>query len=136
MVCTCPSKDWNTNNATLLIAISSGLIAFFPSLDVLTSLLPPNGWVGYVVTIPLWFLGTMGISFFLPQQRTPKVWGVPMVPWFPSLSIATNLFLMGSLEPQAFIRFGICTGKMLGYYILVGLHATYDMAHQQQKLEA
>ena len=100
-------------NATLLIAILSGLISFCPSLDVLTSLLPvsilfifmimavlvrryyvrevtpginflklviflliiiassmgtsaywglrPNGWVGYVVTIPLWFLGTMGI---------------------------------------------------------------------------
>lgn len=176
-------------NATLLMAISSGLIAFFSSLDVLTSLLSvstlfifmmmavallvrryyvrevttdinllklvmfllviiassmgtsaywglrPNGWVGYVVTIPLWFLATLGISIFLPQQRTPKVWGVPLVPWFPSLSIATNIFLMGSLEPQAFVRFGICTGVMLVYYFLVGLHATYDMTHQQQKLE-
>ncbi|XVE67577.1 hypothetical protein DITRI_Ditri08aG0171500 [Diplodiscus trichospermus] len=175
-------------NATLLMAISSGLIAFFSSLDVLASLLSvstlfifmmmavallvrryyvrevtpginlrklvifvliiiassigtsaywrlrPNGWVGYVVTIPLWLLGTMGISVFLPQQRTPKVWGVPLVPWFPSLSIATNIFLMGSLETQAFVRFGICTGVMLVYYILVGLHATYDMAHQQLKL--
>ncbi|XP_017970697.1 PREDICTED: cationic amino acid transporter 5 [Theobroma cacao] len=176
--------------ATLLIAISSGLIAFFSSLDVLASLLSvstlfifmmmavallvrryyvrditphinlqklaiflliiitssmgtsaywglrPNGWVGYIVTIPLWLLGTMGISIFLPQQRTPKVWGVPLVPWFPSLSIATNIFLMGSLGSEAFIRFGICTVVMLVYYILVGLHATYDMAHQQQKLEA
>ncbi|XVF00449.1 hypothetical protein REPUB_Repub04eG0002300 [Reevesia pubescens] len=176
--------------ATLLMAISSGLIAFFSSLDVLTSLLSlstlfifmmmavallvrryyvrevtprinllklviflliiiassmgtsaywglrPNEWVGYIVTIPLWFLGTMGISIFLPQQRTPKVWGVPLVPWFPSLSIATNIFLMGSLGPEAFIRFGICTVVMLVYYILVGLHATYDMAHQQRKLEA
>ncbi|XVF68398.1 hypothetical protein PTKIN_Ptkin10aG0202500 [Pterospermum kingtungense] len=176
--------------ATLLMTISSGIIAFFSSLDVLASLLSvstlfifmmmavallvrryyvrdvtpginllklviflmiiiassmgtsaywrlsPNGWVGYAVTIPLWFLGTTGISLFLPQQRTPKFWGVPLVPWFPSLSIATNIFLMGSLEPHAFIRFGICTVVMLVYYILVGLHATYDMAHQQQKLEA
>ncbi|XWS40488.1 hypothetical protein CRYUN_Cryun18bG0144100 [Craigia yunnanensis] len=177
-------------NATLLMAVSSGLIAFFSSLDVLSSLLSvstlfifmmmavallvrryyvrevtpginllklviflliiiassmgtsaywglrPNGWVGYLVTIPLWFLATTGISIFLPQQRTPKVWGVPLVPWFPSLSIATNIFLMGSLEPQAFIRFGICTGVMLVYYIFIGLHATYDMTHQQQKPEA
>lgn len=40
---------------------------------------------------------------------------------------------MGSLEPKAFIRFGICTGVMLVYYILLGLHATYDMAHEQKK---
>ncbi|OMO68879.1 Amino acid/polyamine transporter I [Corchorus capsularis] len=145
--------------ATLLITICSGLIAFFSSLDALTSLLSvstlfifmmmavallvrryyvrevtprinllklviflliiiasamgtsaywglrPNGWEGYIVTVPLWFLGTMGISIFLPQQRTPKVWG-------------------GS------------TVVMLVYYIFIGLHATYDMAHQQQKLEA
>ncbi|MBA0591918.1 cationic amino acid transporter 5 [Gossypium raimondii] len=177
-------------NATLLMTISSGLIAFFSSLDVLASLLSvstlfifmmmavallvrryyvrevtpginqlklvifllviiassmgtsaywglrPNGWVGYVVTIPLWFLGTMGVSIFLPQQRTPKVWGVPLVPWLPSLSVAINIFLMGSLGPPAFIRFGICTVAMLVYYILVGVHATYDMAHQQQKLDS
>lgn len=174
-------------NATLLITICGGCIAFFSSLDVLASLLSistlfifmmmavallvrryyvrgvttipnllklvgflliiiassmgtsaywglyPNGWVGYVVTIPIWFLGTLGISVLLPQQRAPKVWGVPFVPWFPSLSIATNLFLMGSLGAQAFIRFGICTVVMLVYYVFFGLHATYDLAHQQQK---
>ncbi|KAK3013797.1 hypothetical protein RJ639_009011, partial [Escallonia herrerae] len=79
--------------------------------------LNPNGWVGYTVTLPLWFLATLGISVFLPKQRTPKVWGVPLVPWLPSLSIATNLFLMGSLGYEAFIRFGICTIIMLVYYV-------------------
>lgn len=176
-------------NATLLIVISSALIAFFSGLDALTSLLSlstlfifmmmavallvrryhvrettprvnllklviflliiiassmgtsaywglsPTGWVGYVITVPLWFLGTLGISVFLPQQRTPKVWGVPLVPWFPSLSIAANIFLMGSLGIQAFIRFGICTIVMLVYYIFFGLHATYDTAHQQDRSE-
>lgn len=176
-------------NATLLVTICSGLIAFFSSLDVLTSLLSistlfifmmmavallvrryyvrgvtpqtnllklvillliiiassmgtsaywglnPGGWVGYTITVPLWFLGTLGISVFLPQQRTPKFWGVPLVPWLPSLSIATNLFLMGSLGSSAFIRFGICTVVMLLYYVFFGLHATYDLAHQQQKPE-
>ncbi|CAI9271751.1 unnamed protein product [Lactuca saligna] len=66
--------------------------------------LDPSGWVGYTVTVPLWFLGTLGISLMLTQQRIPKVWGVPLVPWIPALSIATNLFLMGSLEYMAFIR--------------------------------
>lgn len=97
--------------------------------------LDPSGWVGYTVTVPLWFLGTLGISLMLTQQRTPKVWGVPLVPWIPALSIATNLFLMGSLEYMAFIRFGICTVIMLIYYVLFGLHATYDMAHHQYEKE-
>ncbi|KAI4332075.1 hypothetical protein L6164_017014 [Bauhinia variegata] len=176
-------------NATLLVAISGGLIAFFSDLDVLSSLLSistlfifmmmavallvrryyvrekteprdlsklvffilliiassmgtsaywglrPNGWIGYAITVPFWFLGTLGISVFLNQQRKPKFWGVPLVPWLPSLSIATNIFLMGSLGSAAFIRFGICTGVMLIYYIFFGLHATYDMAHQQEKLQ-
>ncbi|CAI9090682.1 OLC1v1025503C1 [Oldenlandia corymbosa var. corymbosa] len=107
-----------------IIASSMGTSAYWG--------LRPNGWKGYTITIPLWFLATLGISAFLTQQRTPKVWGVPLVPWLPSLSIATNLFLMGSLGAQAFIRFGICTVVMLIYYLFVGLHATYDLAHQQQ----
>ncbi|KAJ0703337.1 putative amino acid/polyamine transporter I, cationic amino acid transporter [Helianthus annuus] len=112
----------------LLIIISSSIgISACWGLD-------PSGWVGYAVTVPLWFLGTLGISVLLPQQRTPKVWGVPLVPWLPSLSIATNLFLMGSLGYMAFVRFGICTVIMLVYYVFFGLHATYDMAHQQTQV--
>ncbi|PIN17253.1 Amino acid transporter [Handroanthus impetiginosus] len=170
--------------ATLLITISSACIAFFSSLDVLSSLLSvstlfifmmmavallvrryyvrgitpktnllklsifllviiassmgtsaywglnPEGWIGYTITIPVWFLATLGIAVLLPQERTPTVWGVPLVPWLPSLSIAINLFLMGSLGAQTFIRFGDCTVIMLVYYVFFGLHATYDMAQQ------
>lgn len=97
--------------------------------------LRPHGWIGYTITVPLWILGTMGISVFLPQQQKPKVWGVPLVPWLPSLSIATNLFLMGSLGHEAFERFAFCTLVMLIYYVFVGVHATYDVAHQQKKLD-
>ncbi|XP_028755529.1 cationic amino acid transporter 5-like [Neltuma alba] len=93
----------------------------------------PNGWVGYTVSVPLWFLATLGLSLFLTQQRAPRVWGVPLVPWLPSLSIATNIFLMGSLGTDAFIRFGICTAVMLIYYVFFGLHATYDMAHHHRQ---
>nr|KYP33651.1 hypothetical protein KK1_045483 [Cajanus cajan] len=98
--------------------------------------LRPNGWFGYTVTVPVWFLATLGMSLFLTQQRVPRVWGVPLVPWLPSLSIATNVFLMGSLEYEAFIRFGVCTVIMLIYYFFFGLHATYDMARQQEKLQS
>lgn len=106
----------------IIIASSMGTSAYWG--------LKPGGWIGYAITIPVWFLGTLGIAVLLPQERRPQVWGVPLVPWFPSLSIAINLFLMGSLGAQTFIRFAICTVVMLIYYVFFGLHATYDMAQQ------
>lgn len=111
----------------LIIASSMGTSAYWG--------LKPGGWIGYAVTIPVWFLATLGIAVKLPQERTPKVWGVPLVPWLPSLSIAINLFLMGSLGGKTFIRFGVCTVIMLLYYVFLGVHATYDMA-QQMKMES
>lgn len=169
--------------ATLLVTILSSIIAFFSSLDVLSSVFsfatlfifmlmavalllrryyvkdvtPRNdfvkflvclcviigssigvtalwksnvrGWIGYMVSGLLWFLGTLGMAL-LQKQRVPKVWGVPLVPWLPALSIGMNLFLLGSLGFVAFLRFIICTLVMLVYYLFVGLHATYDVAHQ------
>ncbi|KAK9131610.1 hypothetical protein Scep_011138 [Stephania cephalantha] len=122
-----PPKDLLKFSIFLLIIIASsmGTAACWG--------LNPHGWVGYTITIPAWIAGTVGLCAFLPQRRTPKVWGVPLVPWLPSLSIATNLFLMGSLGAEAFERFGICTLVMLLYYVFFGVHATYDMAHQQQQ---
>lgn len=173
--------------ATLLVTLSSAVIAFFSSLDVLASVSSistlfifalvalallvrryydrespqqprahlakltfflaaivgssvavsacwntnPNGWIGFAVTVPLWFLSTLGLALLLPQQRTPKLWAVPLVPWLPSLSIATNVFLMGSLGYEAYVRFGICTAAMLAFYVLVGVHATYDVAQEE-----
>lgn len=170
-------------NATLLVTIISCIVAFFSSLDVLSSVLSlttlfifmlmavallvrryyvkdvttsrglgkflvclfvimgssigitalwssnKRGWIGYAVGAAFWFLGTLGMVL-LPKQRVPKVWGVPLVPWLPSLSIAMNLFLIGSMGGVAFLRFFICSAVMLVYYLLVGVHATYDLAHQ------
>ncbi|PWZ31424.1 Cationic amino acid transporter 5 [Zea mays] len=105
----------------LIIASSIGIAACWGT--------SPERWQSYVVLVPAWAAGTLGIQLLVPAARAPKVWGVPLVPWLPSLSIATNLFLMGSLGKDAFIRFGVCTAVMLVYYVLVGLHATYDVAH-------
>ncbi|MED6171911.1 DNA-binding transcription factor cat8 [Stylosanthes scabra] len=90
------------------------------------------GWIGYTVCALVWLLATLAMSL-LPKQRTPKVLGVPLVPWLPSLSIVTNVFLIGSLEPDAFWRFFVCTAFMLLYYFFVGVHATYDVEHQNRE---
>ncbi|KAK9144611.1 hypothetical protein Sjap_004514 [Stephania japonica] len=93
----------------------------------------PDGWLGHAIALPIWFLGTLGIAVFVPQHKVPGVFHVPLVPWLPSLSIAINIFLIGSLGYMAFVRFAICTSVMLLYYLFVSLHATYDMAHEEQQ---
>lgn len=91
-----------------------------------------KGWIGYIVSAIIWFLGTLGLAL-IPKQKFPKVWGVPMVPWLPSLSIFMNIFMIGSLGAAALWRFLICSVVMLIYYLLVGVHATYDVAHQESE---
>ncbi|BFG28197.1 hypothetical protein CerSpe_144720 [Prunus speciosa] len=95
-------------------------------------------WTAYVVTAPLWFLGTLGIWILVPQARNPKLWGVPLVPWLPSLSVAINIFLLGSIDHVSFIRFAVWTVIILVYYFFFGLHASYDTAKDSlmKRLEA
>jgi APA family basic amino acid/polyamine antiporter len=87
-----------------------------------------NGWVPYAVTVPAWFASTVCLWAFVPQARAPKLWGVPLVPWLPSASIAINVFLLGSIDSKSFMRFGYWTAALLVYYLFVGLHASYDTA--------
>ncbi|XP_020215819.1 cationic amino acid transporter 1 [Cajanus cajan] len=103
----------------LIVGSSCGISGYWASSD---------GYVGYAICVPLWILGTGGIWFWVPQAKKPKLWGVPLVPWLPSLSIAINIFLLGSIDRDSFIRFGVWTGLLLVYYVLLGLHASYDTA--------
>jgi len=89
-----------------------------------------NGWIGWAVSTPLWLLGTGGICLLVPEAKKPKVWGVPLVPWLPSFSIAINIFLLGSIDKDSYIRFGMWSGILLIYYFLIGLHASYDASKE------
>ena len=89
-----------------------------------------DGWIAYAITGPIWLLSTIGLWLFVPQAREPQVWGVPLVPWLPSLSIAINIFLLGSIDRASFERFGLWTIVILVYYFLFGLHASYDTAKE------
>ncbi|KAL6542695.1 catalase A [Orobanche hederae] len=108
-----------------LIIVSSAGIAAYWALS--------TGWIGYCVIVPVWLLATAGLAFLVPQARSPKLWGVPLVPWFPSASIAINMFLLGSIDKDSFIRFGIWTGILLVYYFIFGLHASYDTARAESE---
>lgn len=121
-----------TSNKSLFKFVTCLLVIFGASIGI-TAMWNSNylGWIGYSVCGLVWFGGTLGMQL-LPKQHTPRLWGVPLVPWLPSVSIFLNLFLIGSLGYLAFIRFFACSAVMLLYYVFVGLHATYDVAHQNR----
>ncbi|XP_020235860.2 cationic amino acid transporter 1 [Cajanus cajan] len=106
----------------LLIVLSSCGISCFWALD--------GWWVGYAVFGPLWALATGGLWLLVPMVKQPKLWGVPLVPWLPSISIFINIFLLGSIDKDSFVRFVIWTVFLLVYYVLFGLHASYDTAKE------
>ncbi|CAL4897775.1 unnamed protein product [Urochloa decumbens] len=85
-------------------------------------------WVPYAVTGGAWLLATAFLAFGVPRARTPRTWGVPLVPWLPAASVMINVFLLGSIDAASFVRFGLWTAALLVYYFLVGLHASYDTA--------
>lgn len=63
-----------------------------------------DGWIGYTISVPILFVRTMGLRLFVPHARNPRLWGVPLVPWLPSASIAINFFLLGSIDKASYIR--------------------------------
>ncbi|KAL8130321.1 hypothetical protein V2J09_019476 [Rumex salicifolius] len=107
--------------AIVLILVSSVGTAIYWGLT-------DKQWTAYCVLVPVWFVATLGLSLWVPQAKTPKVWGVPLVPWLPSASIFINIFLLGSIDKMSFMRFGVWTALLLVYYVFLGLHASYDTA--------
>ncbi|KAJ0657957.1 putative amino acid/polyamine transporter I, cationic amino acid transporter [Helianthus annuus] len=94
-----------------------------------------NSWLVYLFVVGIWFSATLGICLKVKQARRPKLWGAPLVPWLPSGSIALNLFMMGSIDGASFLRFMGWTAVLLTYYVLVGLHASYDASKENIKME-
>nr|XP_043633716.1 cationic amino acid transporter 1-like [Erigeron canadensis] len=89
----------------------------------------------YLLAGGVWFLSTLSIKLKVKQARNPTIWGAPLVPWLPSCSIALNLFMMGSIDGESFLRFMMWTAVLLTYYFLVGLHASYDASKETIKME-
>lgn len=111
----------------LIVGSSVGSGAYWAATD--------KEWVGYVVTLCIWFLATLGLHLMVKEARKPKLWGAPLVPWLPSASIAVNLFIMGSIDGASFVRFIIWTGVLLLYYIFIALHASYDAAKEIEAIK-
>lgn len=64
--------------------------------------------------------------FMVPQARKPEFWGVPLMPWIPSISIFLNIFLLGALQKGSYLRFGFFSGLTVLVYVLYSVHSSFD----------
>ncbi|KAG2672432.1 hypothetical protein I3760_13G040700 [Carya illinoinensis] len=62
----------------------------------------------------------------VPQARKPEHWGVPLMPWIPSISIFLNIFLLGSLSGPSYVRFGFFSALAVLVYVFYSVHASFD----------
>ncbi|GAB4857709.1 hypothetical protein Ancab_015615 [Ancistrocladus abbreviatus] len=60
------------------------------------------------------------------SQATTVGWLVPLMPWPAAMSIFLNVFLMTSLKLMSFERFGIWSGFITLFYVVYGVHSTYQ----------
>ncbi|MCD9640864.1 catalase A [Datura stramonium] len=123
------TSDKDRNNLILflvLITLSSIGSGFFWAIS-------DDTWLGCIICAGIWFFATLGLNLTLKEARKPKVWGLPLMPWIPSASIAINVFIMSSIDGASFVRFSVWTAILLVYYLLVGLHATYDAAKEIER---
>lgn len=65
-------------------------------------------------------------QWFVPQARKPEFWGVPLMPWLPSMSIFLNIFLLGSLDGPSYVRFVFFSALAVVVYVLYSVHASFD----------
>lgn len=64
--------------------------------------------------------------YMVPQARKPEFWGVPLMPWIPSISIFLNIFLLGSLDRPSYVRFGFFSALAVLVYVFYSVHASFD----------
>jgi len=62
----------------------------------------------------------------VPQVRKPEFWGVPFMPWIPSISIFLNVFLLGSLDGPSYVRFAFFSAVAVLFYVFYSVHASFD----------
>ncbi|KAK3198202.1 hypothetical protein Dsin_021617 [Dipteronia sinensis] len=125
--------ETSNSDRNKLIGFLAVIIVSSIATAVYWAVVEGNGWVGYVVTVSIWFLATLGLQLSVKQARKPKMWGVPLLPWLPSACIAANVFIMGSIDKPSFVRFILWTLVLLLYYLFVPLHASYDAARETER---
>lgn len=88
----------------------------------------------------LYLLGGLAIALTtlfwvkVPTAQKGKDWSVPCMPWVAAASIFLNVFLLGSVDKDSYIRFLAWTAIAVVFYLLYGVHSTHD-AEAQMSLD-
>ncbi|XWS56877.1 hypothetical protein CRYUN_Cryun09bG0123300 [Craigia yunnanensis] len=116
------TKPWPTLSFLCLLSLTSIIFT------LLWHFVPPSKSKAFVlgacVVIATSILQIF--HFMVPQARKPEFWGVPLMPWLPSMSIFLNIFLLGSLDGLSYVRFGFFSALAMLVYALYSVHASFD----------
>ncbi|KAK8625433.1 hypothetical protein V6N13_090305 [Hibiscus sabdariffa] len=126
LICGCANVQFksaeNSNMAMCFVDVCVCIVVgVYPYCVVRAEPCSLVGAYSSLVTVPIWFLPTLGLKV-VKEEKKSKLWGVPLMPWIPSTSIAINVLIVASIDGASFIRFGIF------YYVFIALHASYDAA--------
>jgi APA family basic amino acid/polyamine antiporter/cationic amino acid transporter 4 len=68
-----------------------------------------ESWIGLIICAAVGIAATISMQIFCKQYNAPTLYGVPLFPYVPALSVGVNAFLLGQLQKPAYERFGIWT---------------------------
>ncbi|XP_077244860.1 cationic amino acid transporter 6, chloroplastic-like [Tasmannia lanceolata] len=71
----------------------------------------------------------------VPCLHRPSEWSVTLMPWPAAASIFLNVFLMSTLGKRSFIRFGVWSFVVTLFYMLYGVHSTYQAEEIELEME-
>ncbi|XP_021296626.1 cationic amino acid transporter 6, chloroplastic-like [Herrania umbratica] len=116
------TKPWSTLSFLCLLSLTSIIFT------LLWHFAPPGKPKAFVLaTCVVIAISILEIfRCMVPQARKPDFWGVPFMPWLPSISIFLNIFLMGSLGGPSYVRFGFFSALAVLVYVLYSVHASFD----------
>ncbi|XP_024971110.1 cationic amino acid transporter 6, chloroplastic-like isoform X1 [Cynara cardunculus var. scolymus] len=116
------TSSWPT--LSFLLSFSFTCIMF----TLLWWLAPPGKPKGFMLgACSLAAVGLVQLFVYMvPQVRKPDFWGVPLMPWIPSVSIFLNVFLLGNIDKPSYVRFGFFSAVIVLVYVLYSVHASFD----------
>ncbi|GBG70285.1 hypothetical protein CBR_g6412 [Chara braunii] len=76
------------------------------------------------IFVVCWVTSTLSLQLTTRQQQIPPGFAVPLVPWIPSFSVLVNVFLITSLNRNAYIRVLAWSTLATLVYMFYGVHAS------------
>ncbi|XP_010276879.2 PREDICTED: cationic amino acid transporter 1-like [Nelumbo nucifera] len=126
-------------NATIVMTIANSIVGFFTDLSILSNLLSIStlfifSLVAVALLVRRYYVAGVTSNhdrnMFVGFLTLILVSSIATAVYWAATTIAVNMFLLGSLDVPSFVRFVVWTLILIIYYLLVGLHASYDVAKE------